>query len=376
MGNEDALFLCFYGDGPMWDNVTMVPGFPSGCSYLRSFRYRDSWIQNELREKMKNGQKSDKQAFGDAVLCMRFINENNSRLILPVRMVTIEKVDPMPDNQSVYFRMGPLYDFTKVKTLTDACMTIVPSEQTRIGSALFFEAGITVPRDKFTIEREDEAWVAYADLIAKDSSVSINPDARRSLFIRLKGFTNKEPAKIDIINASVSTGKLWGTILGEGESYELVFYHRIPCMIDQNKSVKKSSLKYKVPSGNIELSTSEEELTGNYQKHMLNVSALKPSGTWEEIVVEPQDKIESQDGATIILTTSMKIGVKVKLSQWYRFKRTYAWLALIWATLFLNVLIGHQKDQVRDWGLIIASAVVAVGSAMGVYALQQRSASK
>jgi hypothetical protein len=70
------------------------------------------------------------------------------------------------------------------------------------------------------------------------------------------------------------------------------------------------------------------------------------------------------------------IPLKVKISHLYRLKRTYVWLILIWATLFLNVLIGHRLDAKTDWTLIIASAIIAVGSAIGVYYLQQKGIAK
>lgn len=45
------LFLCFFGDGPHWDNTPLVPAYPSGYSYSRPFRYRDRWVHREVLER-------------------------------------------------------------------------------------------------------------------------------------------------------------------------------------------------------------------------------------------------------------------------------------------------------------------------------------
>jgi hypothetical protein len=134
-------------------------------------------------------------------------------------------------------------------------------------------------------------------------------------------------------------------------------------------------VKCKIPSGNLELSRSEEEITANYQKHILNVSALKPSGTWEEIIIEPPEQVESQDGR-IIHTASSRIPLKVKTSLWYRFKHIYFWVAIVWGSLFVGNVVDKVLEGTTDWQLIIVSASIAVLSALGVYMLQQRSTSK
>ena len=134
-------------------------------------------------------------------------------------------------------------------------------------------------------------------------------------------------------------------------------------------------INYKVPSGNLELSPSEEDLTGNYQKHVLNVSATKPTGTWEEIIIELPEQVESQDERTVH-TVNSHIPLKVKTSHWYRFKQTYLWLLIVWISLSVNVLLGHLLEGKTNWNLIVASALIAVLSALGVYMLQRRSTPK
>lgn len=371
-----TLFLCFRGDGPYWDNTLLVPGYPSGYSYIRPFRYRDNWVQKRLLEEIYNERARDKLTGAQVVLCMRFLLDEKRWSVLPIRKAVVRHIDPMSDNQSVYFSMGFLYDYTKVKALSDICVDIDQSERDAVGETLFFRANLDIPITECTNEAmEDVAWVSFVNLVAGEISLPIKEEAKGSLFIRFQGLSHKEPAKRGVIHKSWSLGEIHGAILTEGSSYELVFYHRVPKLITQNTSLKESLVRYKVPSGNLELSRSEEHLTGNYQKHVLNVSALKPTGTWEEIIIEIPEQTESQDGRKIN-TANTHIPLKVKTSLWYRLKQTYFWVLIVWGSLFLNVIVNSLLRGETDWNLIIVSASIAVLSALGVYMLRQRGTPK
>ena len=142
-------------------------------------------------------------------------------------------------------------------------------------------------------------------------------------------------------------------------------------MIGQNKSIKQSKLEYKISSDNLEFNRLEEDLTSNYQKHVLTLSALRPSGTYEEINIEIPEDVASEDGEVIIQVVKFQIPVKVKLSNIHRFKKTYFWLILISVTLFGNAWIGPQLSNNTDPRLFVVSGILAVLSAVGVYFLQQ-----
>jgi len=376
MQKSKTLFLCFNADGPHWDNILRLPGYPQGYSYVRPFRYKDNLIEGSLLEEINSEQERENLKGQDVFLCMRFLNEDNKWLLLPIREVKIEHIDPMPENQSVYFSMGSMYDFTGVKELSDICLEIDESERGEVGEALFFRAKIIVPNDKFEVENEDSAWVAFTNLVAMDSSLSIHEKAKHGLYIRFHGLRSNKEAKTEVIHESGSLGKMWGATLSEGNSYELIFYHRIPCLIGQNRSIKQSKLEYKIPSGNLELNHWEEDLTSNYQKHVLNVSALRPSGTYEEINIELPEEVASEDDKTIITTVKFQIPVKVKLSHIHRFKKTGFWLILIFLTLFGNVFVGQYLSKNADLKLYFLSALLSAGSVMGLYFLQQRGKNK
>ncbi|MFC1967312.1 hypothetical protein ACFLV2_01530 [Chloroflexota bacterium] len=374
MASQLSLFLCFNGDGPYWDNILHIPEYPSGYSYFRPFRYRDKWIQNSLLIKIQNEQTRKKLIGAQVVLCMALRAEE--RIILPIRQAVIRHIDPMPDNQSVYFSMGPMYDFTKINTLIDSRLNIGKSGKESIGISLFFEMKSEIPNAVCNSEvSEDNSWVAYTDLIGNEATLPISEEAKQSLFIRFRGLGRKKLTDMQCIYKSWSSGEVQGAVLSEGTSYELVYFHRVPSLISKDISLKKSMITYKVPSGNLELSRSEEELTGNYQKHVLSISANKPSGTWEEIVIEFTEKLESQTGMTINAEKS-SLPLKVKISHWYRFFRTYIWVLMIWASLSINVVIENLLEGKTDWNLIIASALIAVFSAIGIFMLQQKNPSK
>jgi hypothetical protein len=371
-----TLFLCFYGDGPLWDNILLIPGYPSDHSYLRPFRYRDAWVQNSLLAEIRDEKAREKLIGTQVILCMRFLLEEKKWSILPIRKAMIRHVDPMSDNQSVYFSMGPLYDFNKVKALSDICVNINPSERDAVGGALFFRAELPIPFTECENEEiEDAAWARFVDLVASEKSFPFKEQAKGALFIRFRVISSKNLGKRGILHKSLSLGEVRGTILTEGSSYEIIFYHRVPMLLGKNISIEKSLIKCKVPSGNLELSRSDEEITANYQKHVLNVSALKPSGTWEEIIIEPPEQVKSQDGRKIY-TANSRIPLKVKTSLWYRCKHTYFWVAIVWGSLFIGNVVDKVLEGKTDWRLVIVSASIAVLSALGVYMLQQRSTPK
>jgi len=303
---------------------------------------------------------------------MRFRLEEKKWLLIPIRKAIIRNIDPMPDHQSIYFSMGSLYDFRKVKSLSEVCIDIKGKGRNILGDRLFFAANLEIPiKECENAEVEDASWVSLVNLIASEKKLPIKEEAKRSIFIRFQNVSNKNSNEIGTIYKSSSLGEIQGIILSEGKSYELNLYHRVPCLLAQNISLEKSSIKYKILSGNLELSITEEELTGNYQKHTLNVAALKPSGTWEEIIVELPDKIKSQDKKRIYAANA-HIPLKVKISNWHRFKQIGIWLLVTWLSLFITSIIGYLLDNKANLPLIVISALGSVASAFGIYKIQQR----
>ncbi len=373
-----SLFLCYFGDSALWDNTVLIPGYPQKYSYFRPFRYTDSLVQRSLLAKIKNEQNRKDLVNKEVILGTRFRNEKNKWTVLPIRKVTIEHIDYMPDNHSVYFSMGPLYDFTakEVKTLADACVKISPSDRNSVDDALFFEANLPVPLPECNEAQEDPAWVMLVNLISQGKNIPLKKEATKSIYFRFNLLRKGKLTKKGIMYQSPSLGQKEGATLSEGASYEMILYHRVPLLLDKPISLTNSMIKFKAPTGNLEISPSEEELTGNYQKHVLNIAALKPSGAWEEIIIEMPEQIKSQDEKETLLTTNIHIPLKVRKSFWYRLLRTYIFLIIIWGSLFAGNIFDKIIAGKTDWTLIIISAVIAIVSAFGVYGLEQKVVTK
>jgi hypothetical protein len=371
------LFLCFYGDGTLWDNILLLPAYPSGYSYFRPFRYRDNWIQGDLLDKMSNEEKRKAMIGSEAILCMRFLAEEHKWKLLPVRKASITHIDYLPDNHSFYFSVGPFYDFRTIEELNKACLELDVRERSVIGESLFFFSELTTLHNDFVSEeKEDAIWVRFSDLVAKERILPLKEEAKRGLFMRFRKPSREHPAPVGVIHKTWHFGEIHGSTLSEGSTYELVFFHRTPTLIGTRTSVKKIPVEYKAPTGNVELNRSEEDFTGNYQTHVLSITALKPSGTWEEIVIAPkQESVEAQDGQ-IINTVRLPIPVKVNKSIRYRLKTTYIWLGLLWLSLFANVVITRLLEGKTNLPLIIISAIASLISAIAVFLLQQKGVSK
>lgn len=361
------IFLCFFGDSSLWDNVVLTTAYPTDFSYHRPFRYRDAWIQLALLDEMKSDEKRYSFVGKTAILGMRFLSEQYKSVILPIRQIEITQIDYMPDNHSIYFKMRKMIDFSLIKDLRSICFELPDEERTDNNmSALFISSNAVMPNNLsfLTNGREEAAWVAYSDHIALDRTVPINDEARNSLFFCFCKPYQANACKTEEIYHSRRMGKLFGARLVEGENYELSILHRTPILIVTHTTFGRVNVKYESPSGNIELSQSEEDFTGNYQTHIIPFTAKKQSGTWEEIIVKPiAEKVIINDERTIN-TLSLKIPVKIHYSFLYHFKSFYIFVVLLWFVLILTELLeGIAENKLSlPWIIIysISSALAAI----------------
>ena len=356
------LFLCFYGDSRLWENIILSTAYPKGFSYFRPFRYRDEWIDNALLQDLKNKEKRASLIGQSAILAMRFISEEHKWLVLPIRKVNITHIDYIPDNHGIYFKLGDMVDYPVEKELNKICFEI-PSEEHGIKqeSTLFFQSNVGATSSlKFYDSEEDEAaWIAYCNKVAKDTTLPINEKARNSLFMRFLKPTNGKNAKITQIHKSNRMGKIYGAKLTEGNNYELVIIHRTPVLIGSHTTLGRVTVNYESPSGHIELSRSEEDFTGNYQTHVVSITAKQPTGTWEELIIGPKEKeIIADDGRTIN-TLKLKIPVKVQTSLWYRFRKTGFLVLVLALVLTLGGIISGIGENGISGSLLIYQAILS-----------------
>lgn len=119
------------------------------------------------------------------------------------------------------------------------------------------------------------------------------------------------------------------------------------------------------------------EVNGNYQTHVLTISAKKPSGAWEEIIISPQKEAEAQDDSKIN-TLKLTMPVKIKISLLYRIKTIYIWLMVLWLALFASIVldkyIGIEENESNTF-LILGIASTTLISSIVIFILQQRGVS-
>ncbi|HMD87935.1 MAG TPA: hypothetical protein VKF38_02120 [Anaerolineaceae bacterium] len=372
------LYISFFGDGPLWDNTVLISAYPQEISYFRPFRYRDSWIQDTLLKKIKTAEGRKTLNDNPVIICMRFIDPNFKWLLLPIRKAKLTFIDYSPDNNSIYFRLGSYFNFTGIQELKSACLEIPPAEQSFVSNSLFFESNIQFSDSSFYSQENNEGiWAKYCDFIARDYSLPINKDARNALFLHFEVPENKKTAPINSIYSSHNRGSVFGPVLSEGDVYDLIISHRVPALISNNVSIKPVTIDFNCPTSNLEISPSSEELTGNYQKHIITISAKKPTGAWEEIIVGPQKEAEAQDGSKIN-TVKLPIPLKIKISLWYRIKTVYIWLIILWIALFITVvfdkLLGIDANKSNIY-LILGIALTTLLSSIAIFVLQQRNVS-
>lgn len=369
------LYLCFYGDGPHWDNIIKIPAYPKGYSYFRPFRYRDNWINPTLLKEIEEKDQRHALIGKKVIICMRFWDENFTWHLLPVREAELSIVDYEPDNHSVYFRLGPIFDFGSVQDLRSACLEIPSEERSSAANTLLFRLSKHFPNKSFSDQiNEEKVWVNYCDLIARDNSLPISEEARNALFLRFGFPENDTIPPVTQIHSSSTIGSIHGSLLTEGKTYEIGITHRIPSLITRNISIRPINVDYKSPTSNFEISPSSEEMTGNYQKHILTISANSPSGAWEEIIISPPKEAETQDGAKIN-TVKLSIPVRINQSFWYRFKKMYILLIVLWVALFASIVmdkfLGLDENKSNVF-LIIGIAITTLISSIMIFILQQR----
>lgn len=369
------IFLTFYGDGPHWDNIIKIPAYPSETSYYRPFKYRDRWLQPELLNKIQNENGRESLIGENAFLCVRFISQDFSLKILPIRKAKITKIIFVPDNHSVYFTLGSMVNYSFYDDLLSACLSIPPEEQRAVQNYLMFYSDIQC-HDALFCEpvHETEAWVHYSDLIARDETLPIRNDARSSLFIRFEVPESKDPAKIGVINRSKFKGLVYGVELRQGITYEQIVSHRVPYLISRNTTIRPFNYDITNNTDNIAVSPSREEMAGNYQTHVLSLFPRKPSGGWEEIILKPTGNVAAQDG-TLINVHEISLPIKIKYNFWFEVKRKWMILLLVWLSLAASIILEGLLSINGNEGRLeihLGVAFLTLITSIGIFVLQER----
>lgn len=371
------LFLSFYADGPLADNVTRIPAYPSGMSYFRPFRYRDEWIQPSLLAEVADPESRARLLNQEAVLAMRFIDDASKSTIIPVRRVIIRHIHHVPDLHSIYFSLDRFYDFREIDELDDLAVT--PSQDPeQLERLLFFRGDVEVPRITGGDVDEDGSWIRFTKLVST-ARLPISQTAKNSLFLRLQQpVTGGERIAPELLHTSFQAGPLYGFSFSEGRSYEFTYLHRFPSLIGRNTGAGAFSMKYAVDTQNLELSSSEEGITANYQPHYFETTARKPTGTSEILRLKPdREMVKAKDGTDVQLP-DCPVPVKVRWNWRYRARTNWVWLVLLVAAFIATNAVSYWYEATVDpeksvsGGVLVARIAGAGLLGFLIWALQQR----
>ena len=381
-GQKSVLYLGFFGEGPKWDNFPRLGAYPSGFSYLRPFRYQDKRIDPKVLADLGRAH-SDSSLFTDrdAVICVRFRGAEYKRTVLPIRKAVVRHVDRQGGDNAVYFTLGPYVNFTDATSLDERALTLNEDLGNEI---ILFESEVSLAAEAFSTEdQEFSAWSRYCDLVGKDDHFPIRPEAKGSVYFKFRSLRTSRSflSKSKAVGASKlyvsdQEGPRFGASLKEGKSYELVYHHRIPSLIDSDKAYRTFALKPEPSTTNVELHRVSEEISGNYEPHTLEISGVTPTGTYEELDFKPEStEFSTTDGGNRLFTVPATLPLKVKSYWLYRLRTR--WLPgmflivlLIASTLFQTIYEATVKNRDVDLVELLAPGTL-VALAAGLIMLMQ-----
>lgn len=348
--NKSKLILSFFADGPLWDNTVYVPAYPTGMSYFRPFRYRRKWISGSLCEELKECKSRNKLIGNEAVLAARFISERHKSMVLPIRAVEVTHIDFIPDNVCVYFRLGQFYlpDFDS--ELSKDCLLFASDADAAPKDCLFFRCRpVSLPALCHKGDDEDQAWINWTRALSKDKSLPISEKARRTVFIRISRMGAKQPLEINKIFTSWRKGPIYGFGAKEAQRYELVYLHRMPFLFESGESIPKFKMRPMASTSNWEFSNIDEEISSNYQIHVMTLAALAPSASWEQISIQPDNDKLATESSGEVYTIALPFNIKIARSFWHRFCTVLIWLILLGIILVVkDAVVAALKGE--DFG--------------------------
>lgn len=331
--SERPILLCFNVASSHGDNLVASIAYPAGYSYHEPFRYRDEWIEPSLLAQASLFQHED--SFDRAaVICARF--STGGRLtadVLPLRSATITKVDALPDFTTFYFKLGPLFDFTDARGLS---LTRFRADDAA-ARYLAFESPLNTLPSAVEETKETAAWVRLCDLLA-DSDLPLDPDLRKSCFVRLEKPLKSGSEQTEEIDASPLSGPLYGSALREGAYYRMRLFHRVPAVAGQDVTVT-GRLDYESDSPDVEVGAKHERIDSHYQVHEVSIAAILPTDGAASVFVSWPTSTSGPPGRRI----RVRIPVSVRPSVLYRLKRQWVWYLLLWVALLATSLTGASS---------------------------------
>lgn len=141
-------------------------------------------------------------------------------------------------------------------------------------------------------------------------------------------------------------------------------------MFIKYKSIIFLNYFFKSPSENIEYDQSSVEFSGNYQSHFIGITPRRPSGTWEEMIIQPGQEMKeftNNQSKIQIYTKSLQIPVKIKKSILYRIKSYYWWIVIFASLFFINSVLDQLPYfETNNYTIMISLILSAL---IGIFVL-------
>ena len=378
MQKPHSLVLSFRADGPYWSDLVHILAYPEGISHLWPFRYNAERIEQSLRAELDDA-RSRRAVFGSsALIAARFHTASADDRLLPIRYATIIHVDVSAGIYSFTFRLGQPLKFSDAPNL-QGC-TVQTNQHVDF---LAFRENVC-PQIPTASDPElvGICWKSFAHLIAQETMLPINDEAKRSLFIHISAPAEETvPAPLHRVHKTSSGADVYGFRLKEGRKYELKYSHYVPVLEGANTTIREIDIEPKFASQNLEINTTEATLIGNYGTQSLVFGAVNPTAVWHDFAIAPKEKkLTSQTQGININTHRMQIPVAVSWSFGLWLWRTFVPMMVLFfafAALGTATIIERNLPKLLDgsltwsqvaenWLLIL---IVVIGSSLASIAI-------
>lgn len=365
-------YLCFYADGPRADNLVRLPAFPTGVSYDRPFRYRDTWIDDALLEELRRNRNAlDDQ---DIVLAMRFRDQAYQDVVVPMRLGTLQASAISPDQSQFYFRVGRLVDFANAQDLQDLAVTLQGPIAAASRGKLLIRLDAPAPIATSADEAEDASWTTLTGLIAKSATLPVSDDARRALYLRLQRPRARRRLTAKKVHRSWTSGDVYGFKLPERSEKELVVMHRLPALIDTQIALgARQELRFEEDSHAVVATPASSAISANYDRHVVTLGAERRTGSWIELQLTPSPE-QVAAGQIQIVSYAISVPLKISLSPLYRLRTQIIPILFVAAALFASSYYTAYKSSAKVsplshkvvssnppyWPALIASTLASV----------------
>jgi hypothetical protein len=346
-----GLALCFYGDGPLWQNALQALSFPPGYSYSKPFRYKDNWVQSGLQDLMRSHPLGFERI--DAILGTRF--KQRELGVIPIRRITITNVDSSPGNNYIDFRFG---SFFQIPTDTSDLASTACALPDTVTEELFF-TGFELPSDRGLATDDVDAWTQLVDLLGH-TSLPLKEEAKNGVFFYLDTPRGWRKSKAKPVDRSRTTGFRYGLRLPEGAEREAVLMHRIPSRIGTETSVDAFDLSLTGSNETAAVTPPKVEVSSNYGRYILTIVGSKSMNLWSPIEVDIDARQSPTGGVNV---AGLDIPVRTVPGLWHRFWTLILPLVALAGAFLGNALVTNYKTFENDTTkLLLAAGISAVAS--------------